>query len=59
MSATLELIAEQIRLLNEKIDVAAARGEDVSNAAQQLSELNSRFAMASMALNENKAVLKG
>ena len=59
MSATLELIAEQIRLLNEKIDAAAARGEDVSDATQQLRELNDRFTMASVALNENKAVLKG
>lgn len=59
MSATSELIAEQIRQLKVRIEEATSRGEDTSSLEREQAELSQRFVAATKALNEGRSVLKG
>jgi predicted DNA-binding protein (UPF0251 family) len=59
MSATSELLIEQIRDLSEKIAKATASGQDTVGLRGQLRDLNEQLQKVTHALNEGKALLKG
>ena len=59
MSATTELITEQLIQLKSKIDSAKKNGEDVTSLLVQHDALMRQLNAASQALNENKQILKG
>jgi len=59
MSATTEMLAEQINQIKERISMARRSGRDSSELEQQHSDLIQRLSVASSALNENKQILKG
>jgi hypothetical protein len=59
MSATTELITEQIIQLKSKIETARKNGEDVTSLLSQHETLMRQLSAASQALNENKQILKG
>ena len=60
MSATSELIVEEIMSLNKQIDEAIARGDDVTSLVQRLNNASQRLCNANKAINEGKQwVLKG
>lgn len=62
MSATTENIADQIRLVKQRIQEAKDRGADASQLEileTQYLDLNKKFAAATQALNEGRSVLKG
>lgn len=59
MSATTELITEQIIQLKSKIETARKNGEDVTSLLSQHETLMRQLNAASQALNENKQILKG
>jgi len=59
MSATTELITEQIIQLKSKIETARKNGEDVTSLLSQHETLMRQLSVASQALNENKQILKG
>lgn len=58
MSATTEIITEQIAQLKERIASGRRSGFDVSDLELKVSEL-SRQLMSAAALNESKNILKG
>jgi hypothetical protein len=58
MSATTEMITEQIAQLKERISFGRRSGTDVSDLELKVSEL-SRQLMSAAALNESKNILKG
>ncbi len=58
MSATTEIITEQIAQLKERIASGRRSGSDVSDLELKVSEL-SRQLMSAAALNESKNILKG
>lgn len=58
MSATAELIVDQIRVLTKEMNEASDRGENVDSHKARLLELNKQLASATKALNENKRLLK-
>jgi len=59
MSATSEVIAEQIRQLKNKIQEAKAAGQDTTVLEEQHVELSKKFSTVTQALNEGKSLLKG
>ena len=59
MSATSEIIAEQIRQLKDKIREAKEAGRDTSDLEEHHAELSKKFSTATQALNEGKSLLKG
>jgi flagellar hook-associated protein FlgK len=59
MSATSELLAEQIRDLETQINEKTNRGENVVALKEQRNLLLKELARANQALNEGKGVLKG
>lgn len=59
MSATAELIVEQIRTLTKEMNEASDRGENVDSHKARLIELNKQLVSAAKALNESKQLLKG
>lgn len=59
MSATSEVIAEQIRQLKNKIQEAKAAGQDTTALEEQHVELSKKFSTVTQALNEGKSLLKG
>lgn len=59
MSASAELIVDQIRTLTKEMNEASDRGENVESYKVRLTELNKQLGVATKALNENKQLLKG
>ena len=59
MSATTELLLEQIRQQEDAIRAAAETGHDTKSMREELGRLKKRLAQASEALNEGKQILKG
>jgi len=59
MSATSELLAEQIRTIEKDIFEKQKRGENVIALKVQYSQLMEQLAAANQALNEGKGILKG
>lgn len=59
MSATTEMITEQLSQLKERMASARRRGEPTEDLERQHSELLTRLTVASAALNEGKQLLKG
>ena len=59
MSATTEMIIEQINQIKEKMASARRSGRDTIELEIQHSELTQKLAKAVGALNENKQILKG
>jgi hypothetical protein len=59
MSATTELLLEQIRQQEDAIRAAAETGHDTKSMREELQRLKARLAAASQALNEGKQILKG
>lgn len=59
MSATTEILTEQINQMKERISMARRAGKDCSELEQQCADLLQRLSLASGALNENKQILKG
>ena len=59
MSATTELLLEQIRQQEDAIRAAAESGHDTKSMREELQALKSRLAKANQALNEGKQILKG
>lgn len=59
MSATTEILIEQINQIKEKLASSRRSGKDTSDLEAQHSELTQRLALAVVALNENKQILKG
>lgn len=58
MSATTELLVEQIRKLQVELDSARLNGGPVSELERQLGELNKQLTVSQQALTESK-ILKG
>jgi hypothetical protein len=59
MSATTEMIAEQLSQLKERMASARRRGEPTDDLERQHVDLLTRLNAASAALNEGKQLLKG
>lgn len=61
MSATTELLLEQIKKAEEALSVARSLGDEATIVSLQtkIAKLNSQFSASASALNEGKAVLKG
>ena len=59
MSASTELLLEQITEQEDAIRAAAESGHDTKSMCEVLKRLRQRLAAASQALNENKQILKG
>lgn len=59
MSASTELLLEQITQQEDAIRAAAESGHDTKSMCEELRRLRARLAAASQALNENKQILKG
>jgi Mg2+ and Co2+ transporter CorA len=59
MSATTELLLEQIRQQEDAIRAAAESGHDTKSMREELLKLRQRLAQANQALNEGKTLLKG
>ncbi len=61
MSASNELLLEQIKKTEEALAVAKAQGDSVAlvSLQQRLQTLHTQFNASSSALTEGKAVLKG
>lgn len=59
MSATTELLLEQIRQQEDAIRAAAESGHDTKSMREELKQLKTRLAAANQALNEGKQILKG
>lgn len=59
MSATTELLVEQINQIKERIASARRKGQDPRELELECAELSSRLNVALHALNENKQILKG
>jgi hypothetical protein len=58
MSATTELLTEQLTQLKERIASGRRKGTDVSDLEAKASELSKQL-MSAIALNESKQVLRG
>ena len=59
MSATSELLFENIKKIEEQIALVESRGGDSFALREQLVILQTKFEAVNVALNENKSVLKG
>lgn len=59
MSATSELLVEQIKLVEEAIATAKKNSLDCSKLEKELETLKSKFSSTVSMLSENKNVLKG
>lgn len=59
MSATTEMLVEQINQIKEKISSARRSGSDTRDLENQCSELSNKLNLALSSLNENKQILKG
>jgi uncharacterized coiled-coil DUF342 family protein len=59
MSATLELLYEQVADLQRQIDEANCVGADTTDLEIQITELKKKLNAAAVALNEGKTLLKG
>jgi len=59
MSATTEIITEQLHKLKEQIDAGRKSGLDVSSLVAHYDALSKQLTAAASALNENKQILKG
>ncbi len=59
MSASTELLLEQITQQEDAIRAAAESGHDTKSMCEELKKLRSRLAQASVALNEGQTLLKG
>ena len=59
MSATSELIMEQITAVKAQISAAEQRGEDTKPLMEQYRSLWDQYTAALKSLNENKQILKG
>lgn len=58
MSASTQLLLEQITQQEDAIRAAAESGHDTKTMCEELKRLRTRLAAASQALNENKQLLK-
>mgnify|MGYP000042841709 CR=1 FL=1 len=59
MSATTELLSEQIKQTEDAIVQAKDAGLDTTSLEKQLVELRERFQRANEGVNDNKQLLKG
>ena len=59
MSATTQILIEQISQLKERIASARRLGQDSSDLEAQCAELSKKLVSASEALNESRQILKG
>jgi hypothetical protein len=59
MPATREITYIKIKQLEDMIQEASAKGQDVSELQLQLEQIRKSFAMSGVALNENTSLLKG
>jgi hypothetical protein len=59
MSATTQLLMEQLEELRITIAAKRVRGEDVSELTVKMASLEEKLFTASQALNESKQILKG
>lgn len=59
MSATTELLIEQIKKTEDAITSAKSSGLDSSSLEEELSNLRARFTNTVSMLNENANILKG
>jgi uncharacterized coiled-coil DUF342 family protein len=59
MSATSELLYEQVEELQHKLDEVRSKGEDTTELEKQMKELREKLVAATSALNEGKTLLKG
>lgn len=58
MSATVELLLEQIEQQEHAIKAAAESGHDTKTMREELKQLHQKLANANKALNEGKQLLK-
>jgi flagellar hook-associated protein FlgK len=59
MSATSELLAEQVRNIEEQIVESERKGVDCSELIERRNELAKKLSTVNSALNEGKQILKG
>lgn len=59
MSATTELLSEQIKQTEDAIVQGRDAGLDTSSLEKQLQDLRERFQRANEGVNDNKQLLKG
>jgi hypothetical protein len=59
MSATTEIITEQLHKLKEQIDTGRKNGQDVGALISRYDALSKQLTAAASALNESKQILKG
>lgn len=59
MSATTEMLIEQINQVKEKLSSARRQGLDTTELENTHTDLAKKLARASSAINENKQILKG
>jgi hypothetical protein len=59
MSATSELIAEKLRLVNEQIREAQLKRLDTRDLEELREDLNKKLLAATTALSESRTILKG
>jgi len=59
MSATLELLVEELRILEDKIIILRSEGVNVSDLEDKKLELTKKLLSASQALAEGRNILKG
>jgi hypothetical protein len=59
MSATSELIAEKLRLVNEQIKEAQLKRLDTRDLEELKEDLNKKLLAATAALSESRTILKG
>jgi len=59
MSATSEILAEQVRELERQINEQVATGQDCSDLRKKHSSLTEKLQAANNALNEGRQILKG
>jgi len=59
MSATSEILAEQLRSIDEQIKQLEATGGDTTGLRKKRAQISEQFQAASQALNEGRTVLKG
>lgn len=59
MSATTELLSEQIKQMEDAITQAKEAGLDTTSLEKQLQDLRERFQRANEGVNDNKQLLKG
>jgi hypothetical protein len=59
MSATTEMLVEQINQIKERMASARRSGQDTRELENQCSELSNKLNVALNSLNEGKQILKG